>query len=386
MLLLFVRLFKGDGVLKGKRFSALLLALVMFIGFIPTSILASERLPFDDVKVSSWFYEPVKYVYDKGIMNGMSSDKFFPNKETTRAELVTVLYRMEGEPATSGKSFNDVDAGSFYEDAVKWASSNNIVTGYDNGNFGPKDIITREDLLTIFYRYANFKNLDTTNTSNFKNFEDGSEVSPYASSAMNWAIGKNILRTDGNNMLHPKKLSNRAEIADVIMRYFENFANKKSNNNSTYDLGKKLEGRWQVVGMYKNDYDEDFLNFNFDDEYIKNKRIDFYYNSYMIYTPNSDDKVEGDLKIISYDENTNRLKIKVTEHQMYDSDYFKSRRDYFNNNPRYSNIKTTQFLESEVVTLDMSTYYYAEFLESGTMRLYLSENKVLECKFLEKIK
>lgn len=108
----------------------------------------------------SWYADAVSYVYQHGLMTGTSENHFSPDVTTSRAMIVTMLYRLEGSPAVSGAAaFPDVAAGQWYADAVAWASANGIVTGYDNGNFGPEDTITREQLAVIFYRYAAYKGL-----------------------------------------------------------------------------------------------------------------------------------------------------------------------------------------------------------------------------------
>ena len=141
----------------------MLLCLVMVFGLLPGQAIAVGNLPFNDVKVTSWFYDEVKYVYENGLMTGTSDTTFSPNGTTTRGMVVTILWRLDGEPDSTEMRFADVAAGRYYTDAVMWASSNNIAGGHGDGNFGPNDPITREQLAVIpmegkFHRSLNLAN------------------------------------------------------------------------------------------------------------------------------------------------------------------------------------------------------------------------------------
>lgn len=181
----------------------------------------TAALPFNDVKANNWFYDAVVYVYSNGIMNGLDTNVFGPNETTTRAMLVTMLYRMAGEPAVSGANeFRDVAANSWYTDAIIWASKNGIVTGVDDGLFNPNGAITREQLATILYRYAAFVGDDVSASANLSVFTDAGSISDYAKTAMSWAVAAGLFEGRDNGMLEPTGGATRAEIATVFMRHF----------------------------------------------------------------------------------------------------------------------------------------------------------------------
>ena len=134
--------------------------------------------------------------------------------------LVTILSRLEGSPAVTGTaSFPDVAAGQWYTDAVIWASANGIVTGYSNGSFGPEDTITREQMATIFYRYASYKGYDTTAQAALSSYTDAGQVSPYATEAMGWAIGSGLITGTSDTPLSPAGFAPRAQAAVLRPRF-----------------------------------------------------------------------------------------------------------------------------------------------------------------------
>lgn len=177
-------------------------------------------MPFTDVAVSSWYYEAVKYVYEKGMMNGTAANLFSPNAATTRGMIVTILYRLEGEPAAGGPAFTDVPAGQWYTSAVGWAAANGIVDGYGNGRFGPNDIITREQLAAILYRYTAFKGGDTSARADTGAYRDGAEISSYALDAISWAVAAGVINGVGDGRLAPKESASRAQVAQMLMNYW----------------------------------------------------------------------------------------------------------------------------------------------------------------------
>ena len=154
-------------------------------------------------------------------MSGTGKGQFSPNMTTSRAMLVTILYRLEGSPKVSRATFTDVSANMYYSDAVAWASSNKIVSGYGNGRFGPNDLITREQLATILYRYAQYKNYDTSAKGSIFKFADGLSVHTYAVEAMNWAVGAELLSGVGDKSLNPTGNATRAQVATILMRFYE---------------------------------------------------------------------------------------------------------------------------------------------------------------------
>ena len=180
---------------------------------------------FSDVASGAWYAEYITYVTENALMNGYDDGRFGPNDQTTRAQIVTVLYRLEGEPATrSSNSFSDVSSGGqYYSSAVAWAAINDIVNGYEDGRFGPNDNVTREQIAAILYRYATYKGYDTENAGSIANFSDAAKVSSWANTAISWAVGEGLMNGD-NGALRPQGNATRAEIAALLMRFAENIA------------------------------------------------------------------------------------------------------------------------------------------------------------------
>ncbi|WP_302496390.1 S-layer homology domain-containing protein [uncultured Flavonifractor sp.] len=179
-------------------------------------------LPFTDVKAGDWFYEAVKYVYDNKLMDGTSSTTFAPFMTTNRAMVVTILWRLEGQPETDASlSFTDVESGVWYTDAVNWAASKGIVKGYSDTVFAPNDTVTREQLATILYRYAEYKEYDVSDKGDLTTFADGANTSSWAAEAMEWAIGSGLLTGKDSGKLDPAGTATRAEIATILMRFAE---------------------------------------------------------------------------------------------------------------------------------------------------------------------
>lgn len=181
-------------------------------------------VPFTDVSEKDWFYEDVAYVYANDLMKGTSETTFSPDVTTTRGMIVTILYRLEGEPTVSDTCpFEDVKSGSYYEKAITWAAANEIVSGYGNGKFGPDDAITREQMAVILYRYTQYKGMDVSvgEDTNILSYNDALDISEYAFSAMQWACGESILNgSDGSLM--PQGNATRAQVAAILHRFCEN--------------------------------------------------------------------------------------------------------------------------------------------------------------------
>lgn len=176
---------------------------------------------FTDVRTSDWFHDDVMYVYEKGLMNGTSGKIFSPKASLTRAMLVTVLYRLDGSPAVSGASgFSDVASGCWYANAVTWAKNNRIVNGTSASTFAPNAAISREQIATILYRYAEYKYYSTSvgAGSNIMGYEDFYSISSYAYDGLYWACSNGVI-TGNNNYLLPQKNATRAEIAAILHRF-----------------------------------------------------------------------------------------------------------------------------------------------------------------------
>ena len=183
--------------------------------------------PFADVYADDWFYNDVMFAYEKGLMSGSYADSFLPHGNTSRAEIAVILYRLEGSPAVEGRnSFADMEHGAgkvWYYDMVTWAQQNGIMDGSGNGRFGAGESITREELVSILYRYAKVKGYDVTGTEKPDSFTDRSDVSGWAQEAMTWAVSRGIINDRGNNLLDPKGAATRAEVAVMLHRFIEKY-------------------------------------------------------------------------------------------------------------------------------------------------------------------
>lgn len=181
----------------------------------------SDEKPFDDVSKEDWFDEAVNYVYEKGLMNGMSGRTFAPNDNVSRAMFVTVLYRIEKEPEAKESAFLDLEKGGYYENAVSWAVENGIVLGISDTLFAPDMSITREQMAAILYRYASYKGYEGKEKEEI-NFADEKEISQYALDAVKWLTGNKIILGKDDNTFAPHENSTRAQAAAVFMRILEN--------------------------------------------------------------------------------------------------------------------------------------------------------------------
>ena len=183
------------------------------------------KLPFTDVSTSDWFYDDVAFVYKNGLFSGTDSRSFSPNASMTRAMLVTVLYRLEGEPTVTGRSsFTDVRSGAYYEKSVIWAAANGIVTGTDSTSFSPDAKVTREQLAAILYRYAQYRKLATDASAKLNSFTDADSVSAYASEALGWAVSEGLIN-GASGKLMPKGDATRAQVAAILHRFVKNVLN-----------------------------------------------------------------------------------------------------------------------------------------------------------------
>jgi len=183
---------------------------------------SGSGLPFADVPSGSWYYDDVAYVYDTGLMTGLTATTFGPNLSTTRGMIVTILWRMENEPAARhGCPFADVRRGSYYEQAIAWASENGIVTGFDASTFAPDRAITREQLAAILFRFAAYRGMDAvTLRENLSSFQDQAAISAYAVSALNWAVGEGLMQGTGDK-LEPTGSATRAQVAAMLRRFIQ---------------------------------------------------------------------------------------------------------------------------------------------------------------------
>jgi len=185
-----------------------------------TVTFAETPLPFTDVMEGDWFYDAVVYAYETGLMDGVGDNLFAPNSQTTRAQLVTILYRLAGQPAVSGDlPFPDVESGTWYTDAVAWAAQNGIVNGVSDTEFAPGDDISREQLAAILYRYAACQGYDVSQRADLSGFGDASSISGYAQEALSWAHAQGLVLGFEDGSLRPQGTASRAQIAAVLMRF-----------------------------------------------------------------------------------------------------------------------------------------------------------------------
>lgn len=185
----------------------------------------SDDMPFVDVAENDWFYDAVYYVYDSGLMEGTSSTTFAPMLTTTRSMVTTILWRAEGQPQTDNTvSYPDVEADTWYTEAICWGTEEGIVKGYGDGNFGPNDLITREQFATILYRYAQYKGYDVSASDDLSAFPDADQTGSWAVDAVKWAVGSGLLNGKDGGLLDPLGVASRAEVATILMRFMENIA------------------------------------------------------------------------------------------------------------------------------------------------------------------
>ena len=188
--------------------------------------MTSDGLPFVDVPAGSWYEEGVRYVYEHGLMAGTSATTFSPEVTTSRSMIAAILWRVEGSPVVNyAMTFDDVDQGSWYGEAVRWAASEGIVAGYGDNKFGPDDPITREQMAAMLYRYAQYKGYDVSvgESTNLLSYADVAELGEYAVPAMQWAVGSGIINGTGKAMLSPRGSATRAQVAVMLKQFCEKY-------------------------------------------------------------------------------------------------------------------------------------------------------------------
>ena len=184
-----------------------------------------EPLPFTDVNEDDWFHDAVQYAYENGLMDGVGDGQFAPNATTNRAMVVTILYRLAGEPAVSGDvGFTDVEPGLWYSNAVSWAAEKGIVNGISETEFSPGGDLTREQLATILFRYAESAGYDVSASADLSGFPDAGDIQDYATEALSWAVAEGLLQGFEDDSLQPGGTATRAQIATILMRFCETVA------------------------------------------------------------------------------------------------------------------------------------------------------------------
>ena len=177
---------------------------------------------FNDVTPGAWYVDVVQYAYDHGLMTGTSATTFEPDTTTSRAMIVSILHRLEGSPSVGTSDFSDVANGAWYADPVAWAAENGIVAGFEDGTFGPNDPITREQMASILYRYAEYKGIDTSARATLDSYSDAGSISPWATDVVSWANAVGLMNGVGENTLDPQGTATRAQVAAMLQRFIEN--------------------------------------------------------------------------------------------------------------------------------------------------------------------
>lgn len=178
-----------------------------------------DGVPFTDVSSGAWYAAAVAYVHEQGWMTGTSANLFSPYLSISRSMAATILHRLAGSPEAEAPSFPDVEAGTWYTQAVAWAAEEGIVLGYDDGSFGPQDPITREQLAALLYRYAQYQGYDTAGQAGLSGYTDAGQVSLYAQTAMAWAVDNGLLTGRTQTTLVPGGTATRAELAVILERF-----------------------------------------------------------------------------------------------------------------------------------------------------------------------
>lgn len=243
-----------------RQLLAVLLTVCMLVTSFSSVLATTGNDAFADVKAEDWYYDAVSFVKEKGLMNGISDVAFAPDGTTTRGMIVTILWRMSGNPKAEGAQFDDVSAGYYYTEAILWASANGIVTGYGDGKFGPDDNITREQLAAILYRYSG--EVYEESTDKLAAFTDADKVSDYAKTAFAWASAKGLITGMDDGSLAPQGGATRAQVATVLHRMHkgeggatenpeDDKTDKPDDSKTTYivtfDLNYEGKGAYKAV-------------------------------------------------------------------------------------------------------------------------------------------
>ncbi len=178
---------------------------------------------FVDIQPSDWFYSAIEFAVENGLMFGTADDKFDPHMNTTRGMIVTVLYRLEGSPAVEGgnATFGDVVPGAYYYDAVIWGQKNGIIYGFSEAEYGPDVIVTREQLVAIMQRYAEFKGYDVSVRADISGYSDAEQVSDWALENVKYGVGSGLIQGRSESTINPLDNAMRAEFAAIMMRFVE---------------------------------------------------------------------------------------------------------------------------------------------------------------------
>lgn len=241
-------------------------------------VMRDAALPFTDVADTAWYADAVQYVYENGLMTGVSESEFAPDGTATRGQIVTILWRLAGSPVVNyAMRYADMDEGAWYGEAVRWAASTGVVTGYSESSFGPNDAITREQLAAILYRYVKTQGQGFTGMWYFPlRYDDAASISSWADEAMHWCVMKGLLNGTSETTLSPQLTATRAQLAAILQRFCElpKDTASKSAAQTAYDRASayltaavsaprygSLGGEWTVLALARGGADTETAYF-----------------------------------------------------------------------------------------------------------------------------
>lgn len=241
-------------------------------------VMRDAALPFTDVADTAWYADAVQYVYENGLMTGVSESEFAPDGTATRGQIVTILWRLAGSPVVNyAMRYADVDEGAWYGEAVRWAASTGVVTGYSESSFGPNDAITREQLAAILYRYVKTQGQGFTGMWYFPlRYDDAASISSWADEAMHWCVMKGLLNGTSETALSPQLTATRTQLATILQRFCElpKDTASKSDTQTAYDRASayltaavsaprygSLGGEWTVLALARGGADTETAYF-----------------------------------------------------------------------------------------------------------------------------
>ena len=241
-------------------------------------VMRDAALPFTDVTDTAWYADAVQYVYENGLMTGVSESEFAPDGTATRGQIVTILWRLAGSPVVNyAMRYADADEGAWYGEAVRWAASTGVVTGYSESSFGPNDAITREQLAAILYRYVKTQGQGFTGMWYFPlRYDDAASISSWADEAMHWCVMKGLLNGTSETALSPQLTATRAQLATILQRFCElpKDTASKSAAQTAYDRAStyltaavsaprygSLGGEWTVLALARGGADTETAYF-----------------------------------------------------------------------------------------------------------------------------
>lgn len=210
-----------------KRLVSIFLAVALLLSSLPMTAFAASRISFKDVAANSWYHDAVRYVQENGIMSGIGNGLFSPETTLTRAQLCQIIYNMEGKPGAGSSNFSDVGAGAWYKNAVSWSAAHDIVNGTGNGRFSPDLPITREQTVTILYRYAAYKNYNLSVPISLSDYSDADRISGWAKEALQWAVSEKVISGTTTTTISPQGTATRAQAATMLMRFCQRMEAKE---------------------------------------------------------------------------------------------------------------------------------------------------------------